>query len=1058
MNLIIILEVNAYRKEDFKHVRLPRLASKTLLEDLTQMQPFSSVEQTWIRMAEIRIRKCRDQLLFSEKLFPEACLFDGTIKKLSGKLNKTDNEISLSAILTFRNNAEFTSLALTASVLALSYTSYTSEVIMVDDSSNERMAIIQRVKPRLSHTFDIEIRSLRTHAGPLGYGSAMNLGLTRARGNYILLLNNDIIISKNTFKMLLATLKSHARVGGVVPRFVEADGKVQEAGSAIFTDGIAMQLGSALGLAYDDSLFRYVRGTDYGSAACLLIRKNLIMNGFDQIYQPAYYEDTDLSMMVRRLGYQMIYQPFSVVLHIGSMTYNNATLKRRLMLRNQNRFVLKWSHSLECFYTRWMTNWISLPSRHRILQLASRLSIFRVLFLDRSVPCYDHDSRSVRTINIIRVLVSLGAHVTFVARNVDYNSACVYQLNWLGCHVIKQNQLDLGWANDVKPPCVYDIIVVAHKTSFNLWQNLLEIACFEIPLIFDTVGLHFLHELRKMMTIEGIKYQNEMKFSQNIFRYKKHFRLSSHQQNESISVYRSWLRNLSNEVTFMNKSAAIIVISPDEFEIIEELKAMGQLRPTLPVSLVPSIYDEEKFMNLHINASDFQKREGILFVVGNWALTSYLDAVSFLVKEILPKLANSARIPPELTLYIVGNGEAPRWIYDINKVGDISVVIHDSVKYLNTILQHVRIAVAPLRHDTGDKDKIHSAMLHGVPVIATSMAIEGMFLTHNKDVIVADGVLDFASRLLDLYVNDDLWIKIRRNALIQIKMRFSASTAKHVLKKLIDFLCSTNPRLKNILSDGRRALQGKGGCDEMRGKYGIRAVVPDYRVLNMSYSLNDQFEKARTLSRNFVFHPISNFLDRVWGIDSADNAAKRCRIDKACTGWCWHPVESTFFYHDAIRHDMLINLSDYAQDWECWLHHDRIKRSILYTVQDDGYSDIIFNIITNVSHQIPTPNYTTKLEWRLPTSDDAQRLCVLEYDCEIFCHNPGGWTFFYDGLPSEMSFIDRRDAVYNSLGWTCFQRQNVNNFLRHKVAKPVFVQIERPSNLIFREKHYKTVW
>ena len=86
----------------------------------------------------------------------------------------------------------------------------------------------------------------------------------------------------------------------------------------------------------------YRREVDYCSAACLLVRADLFreVNGFDERYLPAYYEDTDLCLSIRERGYKVIYQPQVTVYHheYGSRPFARA---QALMEANQRQLVQK---------------------------------------------------------------------------------------------------------------------------------------------------------------------------------------------------------------------------------------------------------------------------------------------------------------------------------------------------------------------------------------------------------------------------------------------------------------------------------------------------------------------------------------------------------------------------------------------------------------------------------------------------------------------------------------------------------------------------------------------
>src|SRR5260370_26389744 len=74
--------------------------------------------------------------------------------------------------------------------------------------------------------------------------------------------------------------------------------------------------------------------------------------------------------------------------------------------------------------------------------------------------------------------------------------------------------------------------------------------------------------------------------------------------------------------------------------------------------------------------------------------------------------------------------------------------------------ESVKLSVAPLRYGAGIKGKINLSMGFGVPVVATSLAVEGMALTDREDVLIADEPEDFARAVVELYESEDLWNRI----------------------------------------------------------------------------------------------------------------------------------------------------------------------------------------------------------------------------------------------------------------------------------------------------------
>ena len=84
---------------------------------------------------------------------------------------------------------------------------------------------------------------------------------------------------------------------------------------------------------------------------------------------------------------------------------------------------------------------------------------------------------------------------------------------------------------------------------------------------------------------------------------------------------------------------------------------------------------------------------------------------------------------------------------------------------VRSFFDSVRLSVAPLRFGAGIKGKINQSMAFGVPVVATSLAVEGMDLTDHEDVLVADEPADFARALIELYESEELWNRLSENGI-----------------------------------------------------------------------------------------------------------------------------------------------------------------------------------------------------------------------------------------------------------------------------------------------------
>jgi O-antigen biosynthesis protein len=213
------------------------------------------------------------------------------------------------------------------------------EVVVVDNPTEEDVA--SRLRD------EVEGAEVLFNERNEGFGPASNRGAARARGEYLAFLNIDALVSPGWLEPLVQTLEEDPRAGAAVPRFLNEDGTVQEAGGLLFRDGSTLMYGFRADPA--DPEFRFRRYTDYGSAACLVLRRRDFeaVEGFDPAYVPAYCEDLDLQLKLRERGLHTVFEPRSEITHLrfGS-TGLNEDLAERLVARNTAIIRERWPHVL----------------------------------------------------------------------------------------------------------------------------------------------------------------------------------------------------------------------------------------------------------------------------------------------------------------------------------------------------------------------------------------------------------------------------------------------------------------------------------------------------------------------------------------------------------------------------------------------------------------------------------------------------------------------------------------------------------------------------------------
>jgi GT2 family glycosyltransferase len=221
---------------------------------------------------------------------------------------------------------------------------FPGEVIVVDDGSDEDMrALLEEWQESIPH-----LKVVR-NAQNRGFVASCNRGARAAKGDILIFLNDDTMPQKGWLKALLRTFREHPHVGAVGGKLIYPDGRLQEAGNFVFSDGSAANFGRD-DRVIEAPLYNHVREVDYCSAALLATPRSLFsqIGGFDKRYEPGYYEDTDYCFEVRKHGHRVYYQPESVVVHTeggtGGTDLTSGT--KRFQVVNQGKFARKWKEAL----------------------------------------------------------------------------------------------------------------------------------------------------------------------------------------------------------------------------------------------------------------------------------------------------------------------------------------------------------------------------------------------------------------------------------------------------------------------------------------------------------------------------------------------------------------------------------------------------------------------------------------------------------------------------------------------------------------------------------------
>ncbi|MCF8240217.1 MAG: glycosyltransferase [Melioribacteraceae bacterium] len=254
-------------------------------------------------------------------------------------------KITASIIIPVYNNYFYTEKCIKA-VLENSGDEIDYEIIVVDNDSTDQTSFeINKMQG--------EIRSLNYFKldSNYGFGYACNYGAEKARGKYLVFLNNDTEPLKDWLFNAINSFKLSNRIGIVGSKLLYPDYTIQHCGIQFFKDVNPhfkfWPLHRFMGKPADypqankPEIVRAVTG------ACLFIAKELFneVGGFDLTYK-MYFEDTDLNFKVKARGYNSFYQPASVVIHHEGKSSANQEVVDILNAESAKVFYEKWKKEI----------------------------------------------------------------------------------------------------------------------------------------------------------------------------------------------------------------------------------------------------------------------------------------------------------------------------------------------------------------------------------------------------------------------------------------------------------------------------------------------------------------------------------------------------------------------------------------------------------------------------------------------------------------------------------------------------------------------------------------
>jgi GT2 family glycosyltransferase/glycosyltransferase involved in cell wall biosynthesis len=569
----------------------------------------------------------------------------------------------------------------------------------------------------------------------LGFVGGNNVAAGHATGDYLVFLNNDTEPREGWLEALVETAEGDAAVGAVGAKLIYPDGRLQEAGGIVFADASGWNYGR--GGDPDDPRYTFVRDVDYCSGAALLVRTSLFrqLGGFDTLYAPAYYEDTDLCFALRDLGHRVVYQPASEVVHHEGATAGTdlAEGMKRYQEVNRHSFRAKWADALRTQ---------SQPHPALVRRASDRAPGKRVLVVDPLMPAYDRASGSKRLFELLRMLSGAGHAVTFIARNGAGGERYKAELERLGVEVYAGDPAKVIQSPPARP---FELPSLLTETGYDLAllsfyyvaeQYLPEIRSYSphTRIAIDTVDVHWVREER-----EAELYGDAARTQQ-----------AAVTKRRELGVYAY--------------ADALVAVTEDDRQAL-----LAQL-PDVHVHVVPNVHDT-------VGAGPgFEERDGLLFV-GNFNHPPNGDAALWLCEEILPRVRAEL---PGVRATIVGQNPPAEVAAHAGEAVHVTGWVPETEPYVSS---H-RVSVAPLRYGAGMKGKIGEALAAGLPVVTTPTGAEGM---GEAPLLVADDADAFAAEIVRVYRDRSLWERLAASSRDIVEQRWSPRAVASTVESLVAY-------------------------------------------------------------------------------------------------------------------------------------------------------------------------------------------------------------------------------------------------------------------------------
>lgn len=230
------------------------------------------------------------------------------------------------------------------------------EIIIVDNASpNDSLSDLAQMYKDVRIIYSDE---------NLGFAGANNIGLEAASGDYMLLINPDVVVTKGFIEPMLFTFGLNEKIGIISPKikYFHTPELIQYAGYGNMST-LTMRTFSHGKGKKDGPEFSVTKKTSYAHGAAMMISRECYekVGGMNESYF-LYYEEMDWSMRIKEAGFEIYYVASSTVFHKESATVQKQSpLKIYYMSRNRMLFARLHRKSWQLIFYTLYSLFVLLP-------------------------------------------------------------------------------------------------------------------------------------------------------------------------------------------------------------------------------------------------------------------------------------------------------------------------------------------------------------------------------------------------------------------------------------------------------------------------------------------------------------------------------------------------------------------------------------------------------------------------------------------------------------------------------------------------------------------------